>query len=268
MPVNRLITQIYEIQSPDEARLCADCGVDHIGSVVVSAKDWRQSAIKETIRTVAAANAKSSLILLFNDKKTVFSALSYYQPNIVHFCEDLTAFAGDSDLSASLGPLIQLQAGIRSKFPEIQIMRSIPIAEAGAGKRLPVLAFARLLEPVSDYFLTDTWMTGEELQPVCGFVGITGKTCDWHAASELVANTRIPVILAGGLSPENVYDSVVSVSPAGVDSCTRTNAVDDAGCPIRFKKDKEKVRKFVREARRAEQELYRRAASEPLLTNR
>src|SRR6056297_726038 len=255
MPVDRLITQIYEIQTPDEARLCADCGVDHIGSVVISENDWQQPAVYETIRAVAAANAKSSLILLFNDKNTVFSALSYYQPDIVHFCEDLTAFAGAPDLSVALGPFIQLQADIRSQFPDIKIMRAIPIAEAGEGGRLPVLEFARLLEPVSDYFLTDTWMTGEAVQPVCGFVGITGKTCDWQMASELVMNTRIPVILAGGLSPENVYDGVISVRPAGVDSCTRTNAVDDAGCPIRFKKDWEKVRQFVREARRSEKAI-------------
>lgn len=262
MPVERLITQIYEIQTPDEARLCADCGVDHIGSVVLSAKDWRQPAIYETIQA-AAANAKSSLILLFNEREAVFSALSYYQPDIVHFCEDLTAFAGDRDLAASLEPLLDLQAEIRSRFPDIEIMRSIPIAETGANPKGRVLEFARLLEPVSDYFLTDTWITGGAVQPVCGFVGITGKTCDWRAASELAANSRIPVILAGGLSPDNVYDSAVYVRPAGVDSCTRTNAVDDAGNPIRFKKDWEKVRRFVSETRRAEQELYRRAASKP-----
>jgi len=258
MPVDRLITQIYEIQTPDEARLCADCGVDHIGSVVISENDWQQPAVYETIRAVAAAKAKSSLILLFNDRQAVFSALSYYQPDIVHFCEDLTAFAGDSDLSASLGPFIQLQAEIRLQFPNIKIMRAIPIAEAGVGKRLPVLKFARLLEPVSDYFLTDTWITGEAVQPVCGFVGITGKTCDWQRASELVENSRIPVILAGGLSPENVYESVISVRPAGVDSCTRTNAGDDAGYPIRFKKDWEKVRQFVREARRSEKAISKK----------
>ena len=255
--MNRLITQIYEIQTPNEARKVADCGVDHIGSVVLDMADWRQPALLDTIRTVKAAGAKSSLILLFNNKPAVFSALSYYTPDIVHFCDDLYHFAGTRNLAKSLQPMIELQAEIRARFPDIEIMRSIPIAENNVEATLPVLEFARLLEPVSDYFLTDTWIAGDQAQPVCGFVGITGKTCDWQASARLVAESRIPVILAGGLAPENVFEGIISVRPAGVDSCTRTNAVDVAGCPIRFKKDIERVRRFVSEARRAEEELYR-----------
>jgi len=60
----------------------------------------------------------------------------------------------------------------------------------------------------------------------------------------------IPVILAGGLSPENVAAGIGKVRPAGVDTCTATNAVDDLGRPVRFRKDPEKVRRFVAEARR------------------
>ena len=66
--------------------------------------------------------------------------------------------------------------------------------------------------------------TGSNDQPVEGFVGITGKTCDWIAARRLVESSRIPVILAGGLSPENVYEGILAIRPAGVDSCTLTNA--------------------------------------------
>lgn len=234
----------------------ADCGVDHIGSIVLSGVDWKQPTVYNTIQTVAEVNARSSLILLFNDKDTVCSALSYYQPDIVHFCEDLTPFAEAGDLNAMLQPLIHLQAEIRLRFPNIGIMRSIPIAEVGSRRSPPVLELARLFEPVSDYFLTDTWISGDKVQPVCGFVGITGKTCDWQAAAELVAHSRIPVILAGGLAPANVFEGIRAVRPAGVDSCTQTNAVDDAGRPIRFKKDMEKVKEFVRQARLAEQSFY------------
>ncbi|MBN1940309.1 MAG: N-(5'-phosphoribosyl)anthranilate isomerase, partial [Candidatus Aminicenantes bacterium] len=60
-------------------------------------------------------------------------------------------------------------------------------------------------------------------------------------------------ILAGGLSPENVYEAAMKVRPAGVDSCTLTNAVDLEGKPIRFKKDFAKVAAFVAESRRAEE---------------
>jgi phosphoribosylanthranilate isomerase len=61
--------------------------------------------------------------------------------------------------------------------------------------------------------------------------------------------------LAGGITPDNVFDGIMQVMPAGVDSCTGTNALDSKGRSIRFKKDLEKVKHMVNEARRAERIL-------------
>jgi len=138
-------------------------------------------------------------------------------------------------------------------------MRSIPIPEPGKEDRFPVMKLARIFEPVSDFFLTDTLLGVESgsvtgKQPVSGFVGITGRTCDWEKAKELVQKSRIPVILAGGLSPDNVSQGIIQVKPAGVDSCTGTNEIDSSGKPIRFKKDFNRVRRFVKEVRRLESE--------------
>ena len=87
------------------------------------------------------------------------------------------------------------------------------------------------------------------------FAGITGQTCDWNMARCLVQTSRIPLILAGGLSPDNVAEAISRVEPAGVDSCTLTNARDNLGRPIRFRKDADKVKAFVDEARQAEAAL-------------
>jgi phosphoribosylanthranilate isomerase len=113
---------------------------------------------------------------------------------------------------------------------------------------------------VSDFFLTDTLLSDEQApdadnQPVQGFVGITGQTCNWETARELVTVSRIPVFLAGGISPENVAEGIMQVRPAGVDSCTRTNATDHRGLPIRFRKDPGKVKKLVDAVREAEKSL-------------
>jgi phosphoribosylanthranilate isomerase len=45
--------------------------------------------------------------------------------------------------------------------------------------------------------------------------GGTGRTWDWTLASQ--RHSRIPVILSGGLTPENVADGVAAVRPWGVD---------------------------------------------------
>jgi phosphoribosylanthranilate isomerase len=50
-----------------------------------------------------------------------------------------------------------------------------------------------------------------------------------------------PVILAGGLTPENVKSAILAVRPAGVDS--HTGVEDSTG-----RKSREMVQKFVSEA--------------------
>ena len=89
-------------------------------------------------------------------------------------------------------------------------------------------------------------------QPVVGYVGITGEVCDWELARALVEASPIPVILAGGISAENVFDAIGRVRPAGIDSCMQTNARDALGKPIRFRKDRERVRRLLEEVQRAE----------------
>jgi phosphoribosylanthranilate isomerase len=252
-----MIIQIYEIQSPAEAEMMIRLGVDHVGSVILSETDWKIGEVKETINAVRSMAAKSSLIPLFNTPDSVWRMLDYYQPDVVHFCEALT---DRPDGRASCRRLIELQQDVRQRFPQIRIMRSIPIAQSGREPAIGTLELAKKFEPTSDFFLTDTLLVNpskvvDESQPVQGFVGITGKTCDWDTAAGLVASSRIPVILAGGVSPANVADGIRRVRPAGVDSCTLTNALDERGRPIRFKKDLKKVKQMIEAAREAEKEL-------------
>lgn len=249
-----MIVQIYEIQTPEEAEALISMGVDHIGSVLTTEAGWRDAGIKAAVEA-SRGHARHSVIPLFNTPDTVFRVLDYYQPDIVHFCEALSDARG---ISPACSDLIRLQAQIRDRYPDIAIMRAIPIAPEGRGGEVPSLELAELFAPVSDYFLTDTMILSAsaaapaDQQPVKGFVGITGRTCDWGIARELVASSPIPVILAGGLSPENVREAIFATRPAGVDSCTGTNATNAAGAPVRFKKDMARVRRLVQEARQAD----------------
>jgi len=244
-----MITQIYEIQIPQEAEKCIELGVDQIGSVLLSQGDWRVEVLREVTRICESTDIKCSLIPLFQDGNTLYRAIDYYRPHFIHFCESLTDGDGQE---IELEKFIEFQSNLKDKFPEIRIMRSIPVPEEGSSSGFPTIAIARALEPVSDIFLTDTWL-GKE--PVEGYIGITGTTCDWEMARELVLKSKIPVILAGGLSPENVYDAVLKVFPFGADSCTQTNLVDKEGNPIRFRKDFKKVEKFIKEVRSAEDQI-------------
>lgn len=69
--------------------------------------------------------------------------------------------------------------------------------------------------------------------------GGTGQTHDWTLARSVAQ--EIPVLLAGGLTPENVNEAINRVQPWGVDvsSGVESNRV----------KDVEKIREFMRQAR-------------------
>ncbi len=242
-----MIIQIYEIQEPKEAALMADCGVDHIGGVILSPDEWMIPALKDSVSVIRESGRKSSIIPLFADPDAVHRVIEWYQPTIVHFCDSLNHEAAVDEDAVSAA--ILLQQGVKERFPHVEIMRTIPIATTGLGSHVPTLELGRLLEGSSDWFLTDTLLVAGEAQPVTGHVGITGKLCDWEMARDLVNQSHIPVILAGGLSPENVAEGLRFTQPAGADTCTATNLLDDSGRPIRFRKDPKKVRRFVEACR-------------------
>jgi phosphoribosylanthranilate isomerase len=78
---------------------------------------------------------------------------------------------------------------------------------------------------------------------VAGAHGGTGTTCDWTTARK-AATLDKPVILAGGLTPENVAEAVRIVRPYAVDTSGGVEASPG-------KKDHERLRTFIRTAKSA-----------------
>jgi phosphoribosylanthranilate isomerase len=77
-----------------------------------------------------------------------------------------------------------------------------------------------------DAFATDGWPSNVTLlldahDPVKR--GGTGQTIDWTAAAHIAA--RRPILLAGGIAPENVTEAVTRVRPFGIDV---SSGVEDA----------------------------------------
>jgi phosphoribosylanthranilate isomerase len=76
--------------------------------------------------------------------------------------------------------------------------------------------------------------------------GGTGKRFAWKEAAGVLSGipNGTPVIVAGGLSPENVSEAIATLHPWGVDVVTGVES--EPG-----KKDPEKVRAFIEAARKA-----------------
>lgn len=75
--------------------------------------------------------------------------------------------------------------------------------------------------------------------------GGTGETHDWSRTRDRVESLDVPVVLAGGLTPENVGQAVRTVRPYAVDTASGVEA--EGG-----EKDHDAVEAFVRNARERE----------------
>ncbi len=65
--------------------------------------------------------------------------------------------------------------------------------------------------------------------------GGTGRTCDWVAAATIVAHCDAPVILAGGLSPENLREALQATGAAGMDLSSSLEREPGRKCPQRLR---------------------------------
>ena len=72
-------------------------------------------------------------------------------------------------------------------------------------------------------------------------LGGTGRTHDWLFSRKIVESVSIPVFLAGGLSPKNIFEAIQIVQPFGVDVC--------GGVRTDNKLDETKVKQFCAEVR-------------------
>ena len=124
---------------------------------------------------------------------------------------------------------------LRRVDPTLTVIKSLVV---GMHNDKTLEAILRDLSPLVDAFITDTF------DPRSGASGATGKTHDWRVSRRMVELSDRPVILAGGLTPENVKKAILEVRPAGVDS--HTGVEDSTG-----RKSREKVQKFLSQANKA-----------------
>src|SRR5262249_22645764 len=117
-------------------------------------------------------------------------------------------------------------ASLKRKLPGILLMRSIPIVDEAS------IEIARSYEGIADFLLLDSHRESDRQ------IGALGVTHDWTLSRNIAEHVRTPVILAGGLGPDNLADAIRTVRPAGVDSKTKT---DQDGS---HRKDLDRVRRF------------------------
>ncbi|MCG3203749.1 MAG: N-(5'-phosphoribosyl)anthranilate isomerase [Elusimicrobia bacterium] len=122
---------------------------------------------------------------------------------------------------------------------------ALKISLAGAGRKVIIIKAFRIKDEESltqissyidcvDYFLLDSYHPEQ--------AGGTGERFNWDLALKAKEAGK-PVILAGGLNPENVTDAIKKVQPMAVDVASGVEKSPK-------KKDLEKMKEFIRHAKK------------------
>lgn len=220
-----MFIQIYTSQSAEEAVALAERGVDHVGltpTTVGLPGQISEEVAAEAARALKGV-AKSVALSVETDLAEIARMAHAVRPDILHLCGEVGAVS-PADVAELRG---RIPAGMR-------IMQAIAVGAEGD------LTMAIEYAAVADYLILDSYTTDVQ------GVGAAGVTHDWSRSAAIVASVEIPVILAGGLSPDNVAASIDAVHPWGVDSLTHTNKPLGEG---RFVKDLDAVSDFVANAR-------------------
>ena len=218
--------QIYTLQSVEEALEVVSVGVDNIG--ITPASIGLPGEISyETAKDICekVEDATKVALSVSSNIDEIVEMVQFVDPNVLHLCGE------PGELNTN---------GVKSLKERLQkYNKELPIMQAISVDDMSALDFAKEYEHISDYFILDT-----STAAVQG-VGASGNVHDWNVSKAIVESVSIPVILAGGLSSENVQEAISTVHPWGVDSLTHTNKFLNDGS---FIKDIEKVREFYLKA--------------------
>lgn len=227
-----MITQVYTAQTPPEAITLSRLGVDHVG-VTVSGRGLPGEvdihAGKEIVTALAETSSKCVALTVETGLDSIRDFARELRPDILHLCGDTHIVGPDA--------VAELRQWIEGSGLRVELMQAIGVTGYES------VEVARTFEPHVDWIILDSVTEAVE------GIGAAGVVHDWGISREIVAATSVPVILAGGLGPDNVADAIAAVRPAGVDSLTRTNRYLDDGS---FVKDIDAVAGFVEAATGAE----------------
>jgi phosphoribosylanthranilate isomerase len=216
------IIQIAGIIDQEEAGMLVDAGVHQLGfplGLAVHKEDITEKDAAKIIRSLKSS-VSPVLITYLNEAEKILDLCKRIGSGMVQLHGDI-----------SVEKLIRLKL----LAPGLVIIKSLIVKDNNLAElESSISAFS----PYVDAFITDTY------DPVTDACGATGKTHNWDISRRLVDISPRPVMLAGGLKPENVRRAIARVCPAGVDAHTGVEGTDG-------RKDANLVRAFVIEAEKA-----------------
>ena len=211
--------KICGVTSVADARLAAECGADAVGVLVGQRHPSPDFVSAEEGREILAAlppHVTGTLVSHEDDVERLATLITLVRPRALQ-------------IHSELGPAHC--AALRNRFDAITLIKSLPVSGPSS-----VHSGDGYAEVVDGFHL-------DSRNASTGQVGGTGITHDWSLSAEFVARHELPVMLAGGLTPENVEDAIARVKPAAVDVNSGVKGMTTR------RKDAERMRDFIHRAR-------------------
>lgn len=184
---NRTRIKMCGTTNLNDAKTAIDCGVDGLGFIFFpkSPRNVTPDTAKEIIRRLPPF---VDLVGVFVDEELT------EVEEIVHYC-------GLNHVQLHGKESVDYCDSLRQKLPTCKILKAFRI-----GERADNSIFTPYNDVV-DGILLDTYAKGQE--------GGTGHTFPWTVLDGI--EFKLPIILAGGLTPDNVKDAVQQVGPFAID---------------------------------------------------
>jgi phosphoribosylanthranilate isomerase len=210
--------QIAGVSSLEEALECERAGVDALGFTVRLPTGVHDGLTEAKARSIIAA------------LPPFISTVAITYVGNAREAVELCRFLGASALQLHGEFPMQDLPLIRAGLPHLKIIRAVHVTGREAAAK------ARSLERHVDAIILDTY------DAESGRGGATGKRHDWSVSRQIVEKSRLPIILAGGLTPENVVEAIETIRPWAVDVHTGVENPDGT-------RSFEKIRAFVERAK-------------------
>jgi phosphoribosylanthranilate isomerase len=200
---NMVRVKICGIRSREEAEIAVAAGADAIGLLVGQIHESPDFISAETAREICAALGPFVVPVLVTHLTDLAA--------ITELAQQVPAWAIQLHSDLSCEALHQLR---RTLAPR-KLLGKVSVEGPGA------VARALEIDNFVDALLLDT------CDRATNRVGGTGLVHDWNLSSQIARQSRVPVILAGGLTAANVVEAIDRVHPWGVD--VNTGVKGDAG---------------------------------------
>lgn len=225
--------QIYSLVNYNESVACMDAGADNIGLVPmqsggVPAHRVPFDVVDRIFDEAKRRGVKCVAIMLNKDPDEMIFIAKRVKPHILHVAG--MEFTADEAFAKRL----------HTECPGVELMQAVLVDGPEAVDR--AIEYAKFC----DYLLTDSGLAADT------GIGASGLTHDWDIDARIVQSVNIPVIIAGGLGPDNVEACIRQVKPFGVDSLTKTSYKYSDGV---MEKDIPKVKEFCERADKVAKEL-------------